>query len=345
MASHHLPDENTSAPKPKAGKIIVISPADHVMLVGGKRTLNTEICRADGTKCKSANRGNWTMKPKGIIKLSNKKKSAQSTAEGIAKGIATVTVKQGGAAGSTTVKINEPPNRKPVAEAPELRLKLIPEHPDVREGVPYVMVALACPADASIANAGGGFAFIQNEIMTVADEARAWKEAGCVDSIVTSATPDDGFRVIYQNGNIVLLVKDEGAEGFSVSIQTEHGGDYPSDKISFFGADPNGEPLPGLEDVDLTEVTDEILDKYDMDGDRKLTPKDLERFDYMVRVIDDDEFGDDQDLSSGTIDRYHELTDIDNDGEPASTDDIDDFRETVGGLIVEAVMNSTPAEC
>jgi hypothetical protein len=94
-------------------------------------------------------------------------------------------------------------------------------------------------------------------------------------------------------------------------------------------------------------VSDEILDKYDMDGDRLLTPKDPSLFDQMVSDLNtEDESGDvREDVPAKSIGELEELTDIDGGGKSATADDVADFRETVGALIVEAVLSSTPAEC
>lgn len=143
--SDHLASEREG--EPKAAKTIAITPDGHVMLVGDKRRLDAQVCDADGSSCKDAgNKAKWSVKPKNGLKLSPKK-GVSSVAEGRKPGTYTVTVKQGGASGSTTVTINEPPVRD-AAEAPEAasaRLVLDPEFATLRLGEIGIFNAWACP--------------------------------------------------------------------------------------------------------------------------------------------------------------------------------------------------------
>ena len=146
MGSHHLESEGAAAEKPKATKVIVIAPEDHVMLVEGKRRLDAQICNEDGTGCKGAgNKAKWSVKPRNGLRLSAKK-GAASVAEGQKAGLYTVTVKQGQTTGSTTVKVNEPPpEREPTGPAAdEYRVYISPEEATLAEGQHAAFMLWGC---------------------------------------------------------------------------------------------------------------------------------------------------------------------------------------------------------
>ncbi len=148
QASQHLPGEGASekASEPRAAKIIMVDPADHIMLVGQRRSLWASICNADGTGCKDARKARWQVMPKKGLTL-GAKKGAQSVVEGKRPGTYTLTVKQGKAEGTTTVTINEPPDRSggSASSASEQRLYVQPEDATIGEGGVIRLVAWGCP--------------------------------------------------------------------------------------------------------------------------------------------------------------------------------------------------------
>ena len=159
IGSHHLENEGGAEAAQKApAKIIVIQPAGHVMLVEGKRSLWASICDADGENCKDAKKAKWSVKPRKGLKL-GPKKGAQSIAEGARPGLYTVTAKQNGIVGTTTVKINEPPDRRGAkASGDELRLVVEPEGFVVGVGGEARFVTWGCPAENGTGTGANGVA-------------------------------------------------------------------------------------------------------------------------------------------------------------------------------------------
>lgn len=142
MASHHEAGE--TVPESEPAKILQATPDDHVMLVGGSRVITIEICNADGTNCKPANKARTTFRPKSGLQRSGNKGS-QIKVTGKQPGTYTLAFKQGQVTGETTVTVNEPPNREPQEPTGDMpRLYLIPSERIVQVGEFAGFEAVGC---------------------------------------------------------------------------------------------------------------------------------------------------------------------------------------------------------
>lgn len=143
MGSHHFPNEGT-AEKPKPAKILVISPDDHVMLVGDSRVLNVMLCNEDGSSCKAARKAKASVKPKKGLQLSGKKGS-QVKVTGSTPGRYELSFKQGGATGATTLTVNEPPVLEPTGPSgDEYRVYVSPPEATLEEGQSAMFTVWGC---------------------------------------------------------------------------------------------------------------------------------------------------------------------------------------------------------
>jgi hypothetical protein len=244
IGSHHLENEGGAEAAQKApAKIIVIQPADHVMLVGGKRSLWASICDADGENCKDAKKAKWSVKPRKGLKL-GPKKGAQSIAEGARPGLYTVTVKQNGIAGTMTVTINEPPDRSGAkASGDELRLFVEPEGFVVGVGGEARFVTWGCPLENGTGTGANGVADGLDDACT---------------TVPTEAVNIDAGAPLSQRA---LL-------GPTVVLRFDA---FPADEageLTFLGAHlvtPIGGTLPSLQGRDEPE-TDPFFYDMNMDG-------------------------------------------------------------------------------
>lgn len=165
-------------------------------------------------------------------------------------------------------------------------------------------------------------------------------------SVIALAEPDEGHREVHRRGNQTLIVRDSAFEGFSsVRLETAVGGAYPSDKLSYFGADAVPAERPRLADAELPTLAPDVLERYDLDGDGRLSHADVDEFDLFAELIAEAQTDDLDDPDREVPAELVAATDLDGDGIPATDADRADLVETVGSAVIEGWLATTPAEC